>query len=37
MDDEEIRRSAGLEQRHWWYAGRRSLVRRLVRDVSPGR
>lgn len=37
MDDEEIRRSAALEQRHWWYAGRRALVRRLVRDVPTGR
>lgn len=36
MDEDEIRRSAGLEQRHWWYAGRRALVRRLVRDVTPG-
>lgn len=37
MDDEEIRRSAALEQRHWWYAGRRALVRQLVRDVPAGR
>lgn len=37
MDDDEIRRSAALEERHWWYAGRRSLVRRLVRDVPVGR
>jgi len=36
VDDEEIRRSAALEQRHWWYAGRRSLVRRLVRGVAAG-
>jgi SAM-dependent methyltransferase len=37
MDDEELRRSAALEERHWWYAGRRSLVRRLVRGVPAGR
>ena len=37
MDDEEIRRSAALEAHHWWYAGRRALVRRLVRDVPVGR
>jgi len=24
-----------LEQRHWWYAERRSLLRRLLRDVRP--
>lgn len=37
MDEEEIRKSAALEQRHWWYAERRSLVRRLVRPLPPGR
>lgn len=37
MDDEELRRSAALEQRHWWYAGRRALVRRLMRGVPAGR
>jgi len=37
MDDDELRRSAALEQRHWWYAGRRALVRRLVRGVPVGR
>jgi SAM-dependent methyltransferase len=44
MDDDELRRSAALEHRHWWYAGRRALVRRLMRgaevglaiDVGPG-
>ena len=37
MDDEEIRSSAALEERHWWYAGRRALVRRLMRGVPGGR
>ncbi|WP_372735662.1 class I SAM-dependent methyltransferase [Nocardioides sp.] len=37
MDDEELRRSAALEDRHWWYAGRRALVRRLMRGVPAGR
>ncbi|GAB3265127.1 class I SAM-dependent methyltransferase [Nocardioides dilutus] len=37
MDDDELRRSAALEEHHWWYAGRRALVRRLMRDVPPGR
>ncbi|MCW2782702.1 MAG: methyltransferase [Marmoricola sp.] len=37
MDEDEIRKSAALEQRHWWYSGRRALVRRLLKDVPPGR
>ena len=37
MDEDEIRKSARLEQRHWWYSGRRALVRRLVRGVPAGR
>ena len=37
MDDDELRRSAELEQRHWWYSGRRALVRRLMRGVPAGR
>jgi len=37
VDEDEIRKSARLEQKHWWYAGRRALVRRLVRQVPPGR
>ena len=37
MDDEEIRKSAALEDRHWWYAGRRAMLRRLVAPVAVGR
>lgn len=37
MDDEELRRSAALEQRHWWYSGRRALVRRLMTGIPAGR
>ncbi|WP_205474574.1 class I SAM-dependent methyltransferase [Nocardioides sp. SYSU D00038] len=37
MDEQEIRKSFALEQRHWWYAGRRALVRRLLRGVPAGR
>ena len=37
MDDQEIRKSAALEQRHWWYAERRALVRRLVSPIPSGR
>jgi len=37
VDEEEIRRSAALEERHWWYAERRALVRRLVAPLAPGR
>ncbi len=36
MDEDEIRKSASLEDRHWWYAGRRELVRRKVRELPPG-
>lgn len=37
MDEAEIRKSAALEERHWWYAERRALVRRLVGPLAPGR
>ena len=37
MDEDEIRRSAALEERHWWYAARRALVRRELGDLPPGR
>jgi SAM-dependent methyltransferase len=37
LDEDEIRKSAALEQRHWWYAGRRALVRRLMAGVPTGR
>lgn len=37
MDEDEIRKSAELEQRHWWYAGRRAMVRRALADLPPGR
>lgn len=37
MDEDEIRKSAALEDRHWWYAGRRALIRRKVRHIPPGR
>ena len=37
MDADELRRSAALEQRHWWYAGRRAVVRRALAGVGPGR
>lgn len=37
MDEEEIRRSAELEHKHWWYAGRRALVRRELAGLTPGR
>ena len=37
MDEDEIRKSAALEQRHWWYAGRRALVRRLMDGVPAGK
>lgn len=37
MDEQEIRKSAALENRHWWYAGRRDVVRDRVRGLTPGR
>ncbi len=37
MDAEEIAKSAQLEHRHWWYAARRALVRRIVREWPAGR
>lgn len=37
MDAEEIAKSAALERRHWWYAARRALVRRTVKDWPAGR
>ena len=37
MDDAEIRKLAALEDRHWWYAGRRDLLRDLAgRPSRPG-
>ncbi|MBV9830996.1 MAG: class I SAM-dependent methyltransferase [Marmoricola sp.] len=36
MDEQEIRKSAALEDRHWWYAGRRAVVRERVRGLTPG-
>lgn len=36
MDEAEIRRSADLEERHWWYSGRRALVRRELAGLAPG-
>jgi SAM-dependent methyltransferase len=37
VDEDEIRKSGALEQKHWWYAERRALVRRLVAPLAPGR
>ena len=37
MDEQEIRKSAALEERHWWYAGRRAVVRERLAGVTPGR
>ncbi len=37
MDDAEIRKLAALEGRHWWYAGRRDLLREVAgRPPHPG-
>jgi SAM-dependent methyltransferase len=37
VDDEEIAKSAALEQRHWWYAERRAMVRRAAEGWPAGR
>jgi SAM-dependent methyltransferase len=37
VDEEEIRKSAALEERHWWYAGRRAMVRRELAGLPAGR
>jgi len=37
VDEAEIRKSAALEDQHWWYSGRRRMLRRLVAPVRPGR
>jgi SAM-dependent methyltransferase len=31
----EVTRLAALEDRHWWYAERRAILRRLLRGVTP--
>ena len=37
MEGTEIRKLAALEDTHWWYAERRHLLRRAVRDLPLGR
>jgi SAM-dependent methyltransferase len=37
MDEAEIRKSAALEDRHWWYASRRAMLRRELSSLVPGR
>jgi SAM-dependent methyltransferase len=36
VDAAEIDKLARLEQRHWWYAERRSTLRRILRDRRTG-
>ena len=36
MDAHEVRSLAALEHTHWWYAARRSIVRRLSGVATPG-
>jgi SAM-dependent methyltransferase len=36
MDDSEITTLTGVEDRHWWFAERRVVLRRLVADLRPG-
>jgi SAM-dependent methyltransferase len=37
MDAGELRKLAALEERHWWYAERRHLLKRTVAALPPGR
>lgn len=37
VEDNEIHKLAALEDKHWWYAERRSLLAREVRNLTPGR
>lgn len=37
MDRSEIRKTAALEDTHWWYRERRHLLARQVRSMPPGR
>jgi SAM-dependent methyltransferase len=37
VDQQEIRKSAALEDRHWWYVERRRMIRRAVAHLPPGR
>ena len=37
MEGVEVRKLAALEDRHWWYAERRHLLARLLRDLPAGR
>jgi SAM-dependent methyltransferase len=32
----EIEKLTQLEDKHWWYAERRTLLRRMIRGVAPG-
>ena len=36
MNKAEIEKLASLERSHWWYAARRSLLTRAIRDLPPG-
>ncbi|NNG38996.1 methyltransferase domain-containing protein [Flexivirga sp. ID2601S] len=36
MEGHEVRKLTAVEDWHWWYAERRHLLGRLVRDLTPG-
>ncbi len=36
MEATEVRKLAALEDRHWWYAERRALLRRELHGIVPG-
>ncbi|MEX0866599.1 MAG: class I SAM-dependent methyltransferase [Pirellulales bacterium] len=36
MQSEQFQLHADIEQRHWWFRGRRTIMRRLVERIVPG-
>lgn len=37
MDAAEVRKLTELEDRHWWYRERRTLLAGMVKDLTPGK
>ena len=35
MQSEQFQLHADIEQRHWWFVGRRRIIRRLIAEVIP--
>ena len=37
MEEREFEAMLALDERHWWYRGRRRMLAALLADISPGR